>query len=415
MLKSHWLIAACVFILVLFIIFGIAWRIRNNAKLKKKPSEYKNPLLWSKPVPIKEDVCHLYQFPSITQTVNDVTGTNKINIILPGLPTLNEIVLNSITDAKLKKIPPKNLRCIDSDQILARKGYQVCKNVKNKNTKAPNFCTKNDGTNATPDEEQFFYYNDSDQKNGNKCPSLRPCNGEISLIAINYKPTKDNNYAIGCITKINDDNVVLSPCAANNEDLSKQLFRLTRINYGEDPYASEEDGQGSLTGQNGIFGQILDRENNLCLRRTETAGSDCIIFGTCHGGGYTGTKGTNGVGGPRAGFNWFFLPSASDGKQQLVYIGDTNMSGFEDIYDGSTGYNGYTGINAWSKWLYANGGKALVAPICCSSYLYLTAANVSTTGNSPTTANYFNISNFNLLRKIPACTKETNIIECLGL
>jgi hypothetical protein len=414
MLKSHWLIAACVFILVLFIIFGIAWRIRNNAKLNKKPSEYKNPLLWSKPAPIKEDVCHLYQFASITQTVNDVTGTNKINIILPGLPTLNEIVLNSITDDKFKKIPPRNLRCIDSDQILARKGYQVCKNVKNKNIKAKNFCTKNDGINAAPDEEQFFYYNDSDQKNGNKCPSLRPCNGEISLIAINYKPTKDNNYAIGCITKITDDNVILSPCADNNDYLSKQLFRLTRMNYGEDPYATEEDGQGSLTGQNGIFGQILDRENNLCLRRTETAGSDCIIFGTCHGGNYTGTNGTNGVGGPRPGFNWLFIPSTDKATQNLTYVGDINMYDFKRIYTGLTGYKGNTGTTGWTNWLSDNNAKTMAAPICCSSYLYLVPNTV--TGDQ-VTANYFNISNFNLLRKLPACTsaKDQNIIECLGL
>jgi hypothetical protein len=423
-LKSHWLITICIFILVLFAIFGIAWFIRNKSKLNNKTSQYSNPILWSDPEPASnEDSCYLYQFPSITQTVIDGTGPNTINIILPGLPTLNPAVLDNIPIGDFKKLPPTKLRCIDSDQILAREGKQVCENVKSKNTDSVNFCTSNNGINAASGDEQFFYYNDSEQSNGQgTCPSLRPCNGEISLISINNDPTEDNNYAIGCITKITDDNVILSPCAANNDDLSKQLFRLTRINYGEDPYASE-DGQGSLTGQNGIFGQILDRENNYCLRRTATTGSDCIIFGTCHGGSYTGPSGTIGVGGPRAGFNWLFFPTLGGNSQQLLYIGDTNMYDFKDIYLGLTGYtspDGKTfppGTESVIAWLYDNNVPSIAAPICCTSYLYLKKSLYDITMQDQIRANYYNISNFNLLRKLPACKsgEAQNIIECLGL
>jgi hypothetical protein len=409
MLKSHWLIAICVFILVLFLIFGIAWRIRNKSKLNDDTDQYKNPILWSKPKPATNaDICYLYQFPSITQTVNDVTGT--INIILPGLPTLNPAVLDPITDDKIKKVP-KNLRCIDSDQILARKGKEVCENIKGKNLEAKNFCTRNTGSNAQPGEEQYLYYNDSDQKNGaGSCPNLRPCNGEVSLISINYNPKPDNNYAIGCITKITNDNVLLYPCADNNDDLPKQLFRLTRINYGEDPYASEA-GQGSLVGQNGLFGQILERDTNFCLRRTETTGSNCIVFGTCHGGNY---QGSSGIGGPRPGFNWLFIPSSDDGTQRLTYIGDINMYDFKPIYSGLTGYKGNTGTKAWTQWLVNNGAQTMAAPLCCTSYLYLVPSSV--TGGDQVTANYFNISNFNLLRKLPACINGSpfELANCLG-
>lgn len=413
MLKSHWLIAICVFILVLFLIFGIAWRIRNKSKLDDDTDQYKNPILWSKPKPatkVPDNVCYLYQFPSITQTVNDGTGKNKINIILPGLPTLNPSVLDPITDNKIKKVP-KNLRCIDSDQILARKGEEVCNPVNNDNASGKNFCTKNTGSNAQPGEVQYLYYNDSDQENGaNSCPNLRPCNGEVSLISINYKPTEENNYAIGCITKITNDNIVLYPCADNNDDLPKQLFRLTRINYGEDPYASE-DGQGSLVGQNGLFGQILERDTNYCLRRTETTGSNCIVFGTCHGGGYVGSSG---IGGPRAGFNWLFIPSSDYGTQRLTYIGDINMYDFKPIYSGLTGYKGNTGIKAWTQWLNNNGAQTMAAPLCCTSYLYLVPSSV--TGGDQVTANYFNISNFNLLKKLPACISGSplDLANCLG-
>ena len=63
MLKSHWLIAICIFILVLFTIFGIAWFIRNKSKLNNKTSQYANPILWSDPEPKStSDICYLYQF-----------------------------------------------------------------------------------------------------------------------------------------------------------------------------------------------------------------------------------------------------------------------------------------------------------------------------------------------------------------
>ena len=418
MLKSHWLIAICIFILILFSVFGIAWRIRNKSKLDDQTDQYKNPIIWSNPNPDSNDVCYLYQFPSITQSINDGTGTNKINIILPGLPTINPSILDSITDPNIKKAA-KNLRCVDTDQILARKGTQVCEKVSSDFTEGKNFCTKNTGSNAQPGEKQLLYYNDSDQKNGaGSCPNLRPCNGQVSLISINYNPTKENNNAIGCITKITNDNVLLYPCAGDNTYLSKQLFRVTRMNYGEDPYATgdTDDGkggstsQGSLLGQNGLFGQILDRDTNYCLRRTPTAGSNCIIFGTCNGGGYVGNSG---IGGPRAGFNWLFVPSLDKATQNLTYIGDINMYDFKPIYSGLTGYSGYSGTTAWTKWLSDNHAQNMAAPICCSSYLYLAPNTVT---GSPVTANYFNISNFNLLRKLPACIDgdPLNFSTCLG-
>jgi hypothetical protein len=72
-----------------------------------------------------------------------------------------------------------------------------------------------------------------------------------------------------------------------------QLFRLTRMNYGENPYPSDTDqSTGKLSSQNGIFVQILERENNTCLRLSED--NNTISFGTCLGGYSDGNK----IGGP---------------------------------------------------------------------------------------------------------------------
>jgi hypothetical protein len=440
--KTKWLIYGCIFIIILFLIFGIAWRIRNNNRPPDEPDQYNNPSIWSNPRPDDRigpetpNVCFLYQFPSISQNIGTTDAPNYI--ILPGQPTLNSEVLENITEDELKQIPPDNLRCVDTDQILARRGFQECFQRVNSNIKAVNICTKNDGTKALPGEKQYLYYNDGGINQGlGACPNVRACNGQVSLVSIDYNPDKNRNYAIGCITKDANDNVSLKDCAdpnyLNNPLLKNtQLFRLTRMNYGENPYPSDTDqSTGKLASQNGIFAQILERENNTCLRLSED--NNTIQFGTCLGGYSDGNK----IGGPYPGFNWIALPTISvdygatsaNYGQQLIYIGNIDMYDFKDIYTGITGFYGYTGTAAWMGYLLSKNARSLRSFQCCGNTdpnyksvncnLALGAIIPEIFPDSKSyTAQYFNISNFNLLKKVPGCAysgPNPNIINCLGL
>lgn len=441
--KTKWLIYGCIFIIILFLIFGIAWRIRNNNRPPDAPDQYNNPEIWSDPSPDDRigtgvsNICYLYQFPSITQNVG--TSETPNNIILPGQPSLNSVLLDNIREDKLRKIPDSNTRCVDTDQILARRGVQKCYQRVNSNIQGINICTRNDGTKASVDENpyQYIYYNDGGKNQGlGACPNVRSCSGQVSLVSIDYNPNKDKNYAIGCITKDDSNNVSLKDCAKTDEYLQNQLFRLTRMNYGENPYPSDTDqGTGKLVSQNGLFAQILERENNTCLKLSDD--NNNIQFGTCLGGYSDDNK----IGGPYPGFNWIALPTTSvdygtttaNYGQQLIYIGNINMYDFKDIYNGVSGFYGYTGSAAWMGYLQSNNARSLRSFQCCGTDTSISPTYPSVDCNlalgaivpqtfpdyndsKSYTAQYFNISNFNLLKRIPGCTDgSANVIKCLGL
>ena len=453
---SNILIYVCIFIIIIMIIFGIAWRIRNNSgpdTFIEEPLQYTRPLVWLAPEsdPDNPDEnCYLYQFNTISVKNTIIDGY----LLLSGQQSLNPIILDDFKN----KTPQPTTGCMDRDQLLVRKGKQICNTPTGTYVEgAINFCTRQNGEKAQPGESQIIYYNDAKNKNRTKnyCNNLPVCKGEISLITLNYDPSPDGIIKSKCITNFTNQ-VLLTDCV-DPKDLQNQLFRVTRINYGEFLFEISGSNEGTLAGNNGIFTQIFDRNTGLCLDKQgttglfnvprsvfrETNGVDCskggpidlygenIIFGTCTGYGYSGTS----VGPPAIpGFNWLFIPSMSfcsnpygceqnqyaSIEQQMAYIGDIDMTDFQDLYKGVTGasYNGLTGDNAWLMWLIDNNAKTLYTNNK-NIFLGPIAVNNLIGDYCPSTlatANYFNIESYNLLRKLPSCINGqiSDIIKCIG-
>jgi hypothetical protein len=111
------------------------------------------------------------------------------------------------------------------------------------------------------------------------------------------------------------------------------------------------------------------------------------------------------------------------------------MYDFKDIYNGVTGFYGYTCSAAWMGYLQSNNARSLRSFQCCGTDTSISPTYPSVDCNlalgaivpqtstdyndsKSYTAQYFNISNFNLLKKVPGCAysgPNSNIINCLGL
>lgn len=354
MALSGWLIAISVFVIVLCIALGVGWWLRNRSiDAPSPPNAYTAPLVWGKPVPgpnTDKNTCQLYEFPT---SVVDISGTPTA---VPGAPSLNPTILDELTGS------PNIPLCLDPDQSVAQQVQHTCT--------APNGVVDgsitrclliNGGSTGLSGVETYY--------SGSLCANVPACAGVLSLISLNFQAPA--NPAIMCIqNQGNGNNAIMQACDPSN---AEQLFRVTLINPGQNPNALQP-GQG----QNGIIGQILDRNTGLCLMPGSSTTS--TIYNPASVPGCTGSTvvetNTNVVmstctGGSSPGYVWLFLPSVEycpfpagcspTGNQalvvppQIVYIDDLDVT----VPLGPSGYSGYTGSTALVQWLLDNQVSAL--------------------------------------------------------
>lgn len=372
-----WLIAASIFIIIIFIALGIGWWLRNHNNPNTPITDpYQAPLVWSNDVPgpdFPRNTCLLYEFP--TEEINLGSG----NIFLPGNPTFNPLILNGTTGSN-----DINRTCLDPDQILAQQVQHTCTAPQGVvNGQITRCLLINGGTTGLGGSEIF--YSDSN------CPAIPACPGELSLVSLNFEaPTTP----IFCMQN-NDvgNDITMSAC---NPSSSNQLFRITRTNPGQNPNALQANQP-----QNGLLTQILDRNTGLCV--IPGTGTTTTIYNPNSVPGCTGDNqnisGTNVIlgtctGGEFPGYVWALVPSVEycsnpsgcvtcsgcigceqvaqtntcagcNGcvgspilitPQQIVYIGNLDFSTFPS---GNTGYMGLTGDSAVIQWLIDNNAQAL--------------------------------------------------------
>lgn len=434
---AAWLIAGSVFIIILALALGIGWWLRNNSHpTPAPPNKYTAPLGWGQPVagpnPAK-NFCQLYEFPTSTVTVG--TGT----VAIPGNPTFNPLILNSLQGTT--GIPS----CLDPDQILAQQLQHTCIAPVAVVDGAITRCFLITGGTTGLGGNENFYTNVG-------CPGIGPCPGQLSLISLNFNAP---SAPIFCIQNEGaGNNVTMGTCAPSNTD---QLFRVTRINPGQNPNALQS-GQG----QNGVIAQILDRNTGLCLvPGTGTAvtqySPSSIGNSGCSGSGDS-VSGTNVImstctGGVFPGYVWALLPSvpycsliggcgnctgcagcipipASNNctgcqgctdshtlftPPQIVYIGNLD---FGSISTGMTSYNGLTGSSAVIQWLVDNNAQSLYfgggnnTPV-------LTDIGIdgSYCPQKGYFAQYMNITTYNIISEEAVCFAEGTLgtPNCTGL
>lgn len=429
----HVFITVLVVLIILAIVIGIGWWVRNHVRQEDIPPP--NPLLttvsqWSKPAVPSTDptknVCSLYEFPSSSVIIGGVPT------FVPGVATLNAETLNNLT-GESTQIP----LCVDADQIVAEQVMHTCRNITPPDTTpitGPaliSLCETLQGERVEAGTTEVFYQ----RCNHPTCP------GEMSLVSVNYQVPKNLNP--NCITRQANagDPMLMSLCDPNN---TQQRFRLTRINPGQNP-----NGLVAGQGQSGIIAQIVDRNTGLCLRRGENKTTtdfdpnyaQCgtgpiqpqegweVVLGPCT---FTGTLGY-------PGYNWLLIPSfeycgvaggcngCSGGifcqpvpdtglcqgsagctgaipivvAPQLIYLGDIDIS---TIPIGSAGYQGVFGLNAIYKWAIDKGATALYyGGSGTGLILRELAGNISQCINSGYVSQYLNISTYNQLAALKVC------------
>lgn len=420
---SGWIVSIFIFIIIMTIAIGIGWWIRNNSKPNPvPPNKYSAPLGWGKvtagPDPAK-NICQLYTFP--TAIVN--IGDPPIPTVFPGTPTFNSKILDSLSGIT------GYIECLDSDQIMAQQVQHTCiAPVGVVNGQITKCDLINGGTTGLGGIEVFY--------TNSNCSKIPLCAGELSLLSLNFgAPTTP----IKCIKNNGQGNIVtMEDCDPSD---SNQLFRITRINPGQNPSSLKPN-----QGQNGFFAQILDRNTGLCLQPSNmnensifdpktTPNPDCtagsgtsfsgltLTFDSCTG--TTGTTGTTGLGSGFPGYNWAFIESVQycdnpDGctnisitPPQIIYANDLNFSTFP-----TNGYKGLTGASANILWLLDNDAKALYyggkefpilrnkigtdVNVVCSDFGY--------------TAQYMNLNIYNIISEESVCfATDKPLTDCIGL
>lgn len=444
MTLSGWILAVSVFIIILTIIVGIGWLIRNNTNTTpSSPNTSGSVFVWSKNTPgpnPNKNTCQLYEFPT------GYIQLGGVPTAIPGAATFNSDILDNLQGN------PTYPRCLDPDQIMAQQVERKCiglggSDINNSITR----CFLNNGGTTGLGGTEILYSNTN-------CFKLSPCAGILSLISINFQ--SPSNSDIYCIqNEGTGNNVIMNKCDPSNKT---QLFRVTRINPGQDP-GSLQPGQG----QNGLIAQILDRNTGLCLVPGNSTGTSIYDpkYVGCSGPTQTFT-GTNVVmgectGGIYPGYLWALIPSVpycgvSGGCQgctgcvgatcercsqsntcgfdqgniciqlacqsgrcvgnesmptppQIVYIGDLDIT---KIPIGQTGYQGLTGQNAIIKWLIDNNAKSLyyggegngliLKPIGTDIEL----PGACTTGDLGYKAQYMDLTTFNTISSLAVCLAE---------
>lgn len=388
---SSWLLAGSVFILILAIVIGIGWWYRNwRIPTPAPPSPYDAPLVWGPPFPgpdTNKNFPQLYTFPSV------VTNVQGVPTLVPGTPTYNPQLLNGLTG--VSTFP----QCLDPDQAMAMQLQHTCTAPNGVVDGAITRCFLLEGGTTGIGGTEIYY----------SAPPIPPytkvpaCAGVLSLISINFQiPGYTGTNGFQCIQNEGTGNNVKMTNCDPPENINAQLFRVTRIDPGQDPN-SLQPGQG----QNGLIAQIYDRNSGLCLMPGTSTSSTVYdpAYVGCKGDKQTFT-GTNVImgactGGIYPGYVWIMLPSipycglpggcpgctgctpdvcfrcardnacsnvvcdvggACSGAEtlitppQIVYVGNLDIT---QIPVGPTGYAGLTGPSAVVKWLIDNNAQSL--------------------------------------------------------
>jgi len=447
MVLSSWLFAVSVFILILAIVIGIGWWYRNRSILTPEPpNPYNSPIVWGTPIPgpnNNKNSCQLYTIPTIITQGSPQT-------LIPGTPTYNASILDNLTGNK--EYP----KCLDSDQILAQQLKHTCIAPNGVVDGAITRCLLLEGGNTGIGGSETFY---SDEKCA-RSHLPKACPGVLSFVSVNYQVP--NNNAFRCILYDGlGASVLMEPCDPP-VDINNQLFRVTRIDPGQNPQ-SLEPGQG----QNGLIAQIYHRDSGLCL----VAGTGSTS--TTYDGSYVGCPDYTRVftgpdvimgectGGVYPGYLWLMLPSIEycgvtggcpgcvgsscfrcersnecnaqcSGYEsmitppQIVYLGNLDIT---QIPLGSTGYAGLTGPSAVIKWLVDNNAQSLynggsdnqliLLPIGLDTAISTDICSGSTessceTGDRAYAAQYINTTLYNTISNLAVCFNENNQ-SCVNL
>lgn len=278
----HWIVAFCIFFLILLLILAISFSIKNRKLPPTSPPETPPAVsFWGNETPssnAEKNVCMLYEFPTA------YTITSPVSSAYPGNPTFNTSILDSVTGST--GLP----ECLDFDEIIAQQVSRSCIGVPGNDNVV---CRLLNGGFTGYGGSETFYDNKS-------CPNITACVGQLALIAIN---TNTGTYP-NCISLNDSGEIQMSVCDPSNPD---QIFRITRTQPGVNPETLSPSNN-----QQGILTQILHKETNLCLMAgTETVQSTfdninnppvpCtnpndgvtyygvdLVLGACTGGEYPG-------------------------------------------------------------------------------------------------------------------------------
>lgn len=220
MALAGWLVAIGILIVIIFIILGISWWNRNHqTPSSNPPNRFNDPLIWSAPIPGPDpakNVCQLYEFPSGTGTINGVTT------VIPGTPTFDPNILNNLSGTQGYPV------CLDPDQIMAIQLQHTCANPVATSDDSISRCfLQTGGTTGLGGTET--YYSNINIPGGQGCLTISPCVGQLAVLSVNYQaPTIPPH----CIVNNGLENATMTLCDPTQPN---QLFRITRINYGQNP------------------------------------------------------------------------------------------------------------------------------------------------------------------------------------
>lgn len=440
-----WIIAFSVLIIIIMIALGIGWWNRNHkVPSPDAPTKFTSVTAWGTPTlgpDSTKNTCQLYQFPSSFITIGST------QTVLPGTPTFDSSILDSLQGI------PKYPVCLDPDQIMATQFQHECTDPMGVVDGSINRCYLiNGGITGLGGTET--YYSNISIKDVGGCSTVAACPGQLSVISVNYQ-APNPGFPINCIVNNGADNATMAPCdpvAAN------QLFRITRINAGQNP-----NNLNPGDGQKGLFSQILDRETGLCLNMgTGTSSTFYNPYAApgCSGAGnlVTGsnvvmTTCTGGMTRFAPGYVWAFIPSLVYCKNpggchgchgctgcaqqnpldntcsgcvgctgfqniitppQIVYVGNLDISTFPT---GTSEYNGLMGSSAIVQWLIDNeaqslyyggsDGNLVLAPYALN-YLYCP--------NKGNTSQYINLTLYNTISQESVCFADNTLTStCIGL
>jgi hypothetical protein len=441
---SGWLIAGAIFIIILTIALGIGWWIRNNSNpTPSPPNKYSTPFVWGTPVPgpnSQKNFCQLYQFPTSFITLDNVPTA------VPGAPTFNPLILD-----KLQGVP-RYPTCLDPDQIMAQQLEHTCTAPNGVVDGSITRCFLINGGVTGLGGTEVYYTNSG-------CFNVSACPGQLSLISVNFQaPTVSDIYCIQ--NEGTGTNVTMQLC---NPSINSQLFRLTRINPGQNPNTLQPG-----EGQNGLIAQILDRDSGLCLiagtgtsstiydpnylQNTECTGNQItingtnVIMSTCTGGQFPGyvwlllpsttfcgvSGGCSGcIGYPNGSCQRIPKSNNCEGflcgldactgnapminPPQIVYIGNINLN---DAPVGPTGYKGLTGSNAIIQWLIDNNAQSLYYGGAGNGLILAPmGTDISVCTEKPFTSQYMNLTTYNTISQESVCLQQGTLgtINCTGL
>ena len=200
----------------------------------------------------------------------------------------------------------------------------------------------------------------------------------------------------------------MQPC---DPSINSQLFRLTRINVGQNP-KSLQPGKG----QNGPIAQILDRDNNLCLLPGDSITTTIYDPSTIPGciGSPIPVTGRNVImsgctGGGSPGYVWLLLPSieyqtlGTTTPPQIVYIGNLDLT---QIPDNLTAIIDWLRDNNATSLYYGGNGTNLILN------------NISVDNEClerPATVQYMTLPNYNTISRDAVCFAQDDPTTCTEL